>query len=75
MMVSHRLKFCVCLFVVHLLFYKPQVLEGVLEIPIIFFSISFYLFISDVVSTYEKEMQIARWLSTVHIYQITHKHK
>lgn len=74
-MVSHRLKFCVCLFVVHLLFYKPKVLEGVPESPIIFLNVPFYLFISDVASTCEKEMQIARWLPRVHTYKSSDKHK
>lgn len=66
-MVSHRLKFCICLFVVHLVFYKPKVHEGVLESPIIFLSVPFYLFISNVASTCE-EVQIGRWPCSVHTY-------
>lgn len=68
-MVSHRLKFCICVFVVHLLFYKPKVYEGVLESPIIFLGVPFYLFISNVASTCEEKVQITRWLCSVHTYK------
>lgn len=67
-MVSCRLKFCICFFVVHLLFYKPKVHKGVLESPIIFLSVPFHLFISSVASTCEEEVQLARWPCSVHTY-------